>query len=149
MNDLIVLGADISCNSTGLCIINSKGNIVHAESINPYPLDGPHRLNYIYNRFYNIMTSYGVNVVGFEKQLQQQRFSYSAGSILQLAEVLGVFKLALFKSNLINTANIYAFKPQVLKISLSGDAKADKAKMMESLGARKLKHLQDNVRRKN
>lgn len=145
MDDILVAGFDISCNSTGVCLINSKRTIIHAESINPYPLDSVERLNYIYDRFYTILTSYDIKVVGFERQLTQQRYSYSAGSILSLAEVLGVFKLALHKSEPYNHATIYAFKPQVLKQSLSGDAKADKDKMMESLGSRRLKHLQSNV----
>lgn len=145
MGDIIVAGFDISCNSTGVCLINNKRTIIHAESINPYPLESIERLNYIYDRFYTVLTSYDIKVIGFERQVTQQRYSYSAGSILPLAEVLGVFKLALHKSEPYHHANIYSFKPQVLKQSLTGDAKADKDKMMESLGSRRLKHLQGNI----
>lgn len=145
-NDLI-LGVDLSCNSTGVCIINSKRNIIHAESINPYPLDGIFRLNYIYDRLLTILTSYDIKIIGYEKQLQQQRYSYSAGSILPLAEVQGIFKLSLVKSFpfLQKSLVIYSFKPQDLKISLSGDPKADKGKMIESLGVRRINHLKSNV----
>lgn len=146
LNNVVILGADLSCNSTGLCIINHKRSIIHAESINPYPLDGLVRLLYIYNRVANVLQSYNVTHIGYEKQVSQQRYNYSAGSILPLAEVQGVFKLAVAQYSLSNpTLEVYAFKPQDLKYSLSGDSKADKDKMMESLGSRRLSHLRSNV----
>lgn len=145
MRGKLIAGFDLSCNSTGVCIINEKRSIVHAESINPYPLDGVQRLNYIYDRLLAVMNSYDIEYVGFEKQVQQQRYSYSAGSILTLAEVVGVFKLAMYKSGLYDTSSVYAFRPQVLKESLSGDPKADKEKMMESIGIRSLNHLKSNI----
>lgn len=144
--DTIIAGFDLSCDSTGVCIINHKRSIIHAESINPYPLNGIARLHYIYNRIFGVLVSYNVSVVGYEKQVSQQRYNYSAGSILPLAEVQGVFKLALAKySNMQENLAVYAFSPMALKYSLSGDSKADKEKMMESLGTQKLKHLKSHI----
>lgn len=145
MDDLLILGVDTSCNSTGICIINQKRSIVHAEAITPYPLSGIERLNYIYDRLYTVLTSYDISIIGLEKQVSQQRYNYNASNILDLAEVMGVFKLALHKSEIYNHASIYAFKAYILKQSLSGNAKADKDEMMASLGTRRLKHLQSNV----
>lgn len=142
---ILICGFDLSCNSSGVCIIDEKRNIVHAESINPYPLTGIARLNYIYDRLYTVLTSYDIKVIGFEKQLQQQRYNYNAGSILPLAEVLGAFKVALYKATLNKCLNVYAFKATVLKENLTGNSKADKDLMMESLGIRKLNHLKANI----
>lgn len=144
-DEILILGLDPSCNSSGVCIINQNRTIIHTESINPYPLDSISRLNYIYERVLNVLNSYDIRVVGFEKQINQQRYNYSAGSILPLAEVLGVYKLALYKVSTVKPMDIYAFKSTVLKESLSGNSKADKDLMMESVGVRRLNHIKTNI----
>lgn len=95
----LILAGDLSLNSSGICIMTTdKGTPVHYESISS-DLEGIERLNYNYSRYLNLLCTYrDIEYIAFEGQTPQMRYAYNAGSILPLAENVGVFKLAIYHS---------------------------------------------------
>lgn len=133
-----------SLNSTGVCIINSKGNIIHVESFNPSPLTGYDRLAFNYDRYLTILNSYkNIRYIGFEKQLPQQRYNYNAKNILDLAENIGILKLAIQKLN--RSITVYEFLATEIKKNATGNSKAEKSDMEAVLGSRVINNIRSNI----
>lgn len=144
-NDLIC-GIDASLNSTGICIIDMRGKIVHCESINPYPLLSIQRINYIYERYVTLFNSFSdIRYIGFERQVPQQRYNYNAKYILEIAEGFGVLKLSMYQQSLHRDLDIYQFTAQELKLYATSNARATKEDMINSLPKRVLKSIESYV----
>ena len=140
----LILGIDPSLNSSGVCILDSRGKIVHVESFNPSPLVGYERLSYIYKRYCSLLETFKyVSYVGFEKQLPQQRYNFNAKYILSLAENIGVLKLSL--CNVGRNIKVYEFLPTEIKKNATGNSKAEKKDMESVLGVRIINNIKSNI----
>lgn len=142
-NDLI-LGCDPSLNSSGLCILDYKGKIVHTESFNPSPLIGYDRLSYNYDRYNVLLNNFkNIKYIGFERQLPQQRYNYNAKNILDLAENIGILKLVIQKLN--RPITVYEFLATEIKKFATGNSKAEKSDMESVLGTRVINNIKSNT----
>lgn len=145
MDEFYIVGVDPSLQSSGICILNNKGNIVHVESVVPQGFNDYSRLCYNYNRFKNIINStMKIKYVAFEKQVDAQRYSYNASGILKLAENIGILKLAIYHSQ-VATENILEFTPIEIKKFATGNGKADKEMMMNAIGVRAMNHIKSEI----
>lgn len=144
----LVLGADLSLNSSGICIMSlDKGSPVHYESISS-DVDGIERLYYNYTRYMNILTTYrDIEYIVFEEQNQQMRFSYNAGSILTLAENVGVFKLAIYNSlcQLNKQPTILGIPAQDIKKFATDNGKATKEDMIAAVNGNHIKSIRRDI----
>ena len=131
MNE-VILGIDPSLSSTGICILNDKGNI-HTIQVIHHSLDDPQRLLYIYNYLVNIITSYKPTRIAYERQVPQMRYAYSAGSIIPLAELAGVLKLALLTTSV---EHAYKVSPEDIKRYATSNPKATKEDMIAAISKR-------------
>lgn len=144
----LIISADLSLNSSGFCIIDKeKGSPVHYESITS-DKEGLERLNYNYHRYLNLLTTYReIEYIAYEIQTSQMRFSYSAGSILPLAENMGVWKLAIYKSlsNFTNPPLILGVPAQDIKIYATGNGGASKDDMINAVNGHHIKSMRRSV----
>lgn len=144
----LILSADLSLNSSGLVIMSlEKGNPVHYESISS-GLDSLERLSYNYNRFMNLLDTYrDISCISFEGQNKQMRFSYQAGSLLSLAENVGVWKLAIYQSicKLESAPLILEIPAQDIKIFATGNGKAEKEDMMAAVNGNHMKSIKRDI----
>lgn len=124
-----------------------KGTPVHYESVSS-DLDNIERLNYNYNRYLNILSSYkDIRYIAFEAQNPQMRFSYSAGSIIPLAENVGAFKLAVYHSLPYYTEipTILSIPAQDIKKFATGNGKATKEEMMAVVNGNHMKSIRRDI----
>ena len=144
----LLLAADLSLNSSGVVIIDlDKGTPVHYESITS-DRDNLERLNYNYSRYLNLFSSYrDISVIAYEEQNQQMRFSYSAGSILTIAENVGVWKLSIYHS-----IPVFGMPPIVLGIPAqdikkyaTGNGKATKEDMISAVNGTHIKSIRRDI----
>lgn len=145
----LIAAYDLSLNSSGVCIIDyDKGTPVHYESITSN-LSGMERLSYNYNRYLNLFSIYNdLKIVAFEEQNQQMRFSYNAGSILPLAENVGVWKLALYQSmsTVIKSSPIILGIPaQDIKKFATDNGKATKEDMIAAVNGNHIKSIRREI----
>lgn len=144
----LVLGLDLSLNSSGICILSvDKGSPVHYESISSGVSD-IERLNYNYIRYMNIFSTYrDIEIIAFEEQNKQMRFSYSAGSLLALAENVGVFKLALYQSlpNFSSPPIILGVPAQDIKKFATGNGQATKEEMIAAVNGNHIKSIRRDI----
>lgn len=143
-----VIAFDLSLNSSGVCVIDyEKGTPVHYESVTSN-LVGIERLNYNYNRFMNIFSTYrDVELVAFEEQNPQMRYSYSAGSILPLAENAGVWKLSLYQCLSLFTKGILVLgiPAQDIKKYATDNGKATKEDMIAAVNGNHIKSIRREI----
>lgn len=144
----LVLSADLSLNSSGICIIDlEKGTPVHYESISS-DRDDIERLNYNYNRYLNLLTSFKeISVIAFEAQNPQMRFAYSSGSIISLAENVGVWKLAIYHSipTYVYPPIILSIPAQDIKKYATGNGQATKEDMIAAVNGNHIKSIRKNI----
>lgn len=144
----VIIAFDPSLSSTGVCVLPTDSNTPIAyESINPIVGD-PNRLSYIYSRFKAILASYDdIAFVAFEKQIPQMRYGYSAGSILPLAENIGVLKLAI--SNVAIARNpkvsVLAIPPKDIKIFATSNGSAKKEDMIAAVNGHHIKSIRSSI----
>lgn len=144
-NEIHIIGVDPSLNSSGICVINESGNILHVESIVPQSLNNYARLCYNYNRYKNIISSdTNIKYVSFEKQVDAQRYNINASSILKLAENIGILKLAIYHTH-VNSDDILEFSPMDIKKYATNNGKADKDLMIEALGTRAYNRIKGEI----
>lgn len=144
----LISSFDLSMNSSGICIMDiEKGSPVHYESITS-DLDGIERINYNYTRYKNILSSFrDISVIAFEEQNPQMRFSYNAGSILSLAENVGIFKLAIYHSlpNLNEHPLILGIPAQDIKKFATDNGKATKEDMIAAVNGNHIKSIRRDI----
>lgn len=144
----LILSADLSLNSSGIVIIDSeKGTPVHYESISS-DLDNIERLTYNYNRYINLLSTYrDISIISYEEQNQQMRFSYNAGSILNIAENVGVWKLAIYHSIPVfkSAPLILGIPAQDIKKYATSNGKATKEEMMAAVNGNHMKSIRRDI----
>lgn len=144
----LILSADLSLNSSGIVIISlDKGSPVHYEHITS-DLEGIDRLSYNYMRYLNLLTSYrDIRYISFEAQNKQMRFSYSAGSLVSLAENVGVWKLAIDHSlpKLVDDPIVFSIPAQDIKIFATGNGKATKEDMIAAVNGNHIKSIRKAI----
>lgn len=144
----LILSADLSLNSSGIVIIElEKGTPVHYESISS-GLDGIERLEYNYERYRNILKSHkDIEYISYESQNKQMRYSYTAGSLLSLAENVGVWLLSIGESlpYLFFNPLILTIPAQDIKIFATGNGKADKDEMIAAVNGNHIKSIRKSV----
>ena len=144
----LILSADLSLNSSGFTIIDiAKSAPIHYEAVTS-DLNNIERLYYNYSRYLNILTSFrDIICISFEAQNQNMRFAYSAGSILPLAENVGVWKLAIYNSlnYLANLNYVLEIKADDIKYFATQDIKSDKCKMIDAVNGHHIKTIRNSV----
>jgi Holliday junction resolvasome RuvABC endonuclease subunit len=142
----VIIGVDPSLNSSGIVVLDEKGGPINYEAIHPLPLDGPERLFHNYQRYITLFTTYKIRCVAFEKQVSQMRFQYDAKNILDLAENIGVFKMALSTAAHLNPGLlVLAFTPNEIKKFATGNHKADKTDMMAQVPVRHMNAMKKEI----
>ena len=148
----LIIACDLSLNSTGVCIIDvEKGSPVHYENISS-DLEGIERLNYNYNRYINLLSSYrDISYIAYEAQNAQMRFSYNAGSILSLAENIGVFKLAIYHSlpYFVSAPVVLGIPAQDIKKYATDNGKATKEEMIAAVNGNHIKSIRRDIPEKS
>ena len=133
-----ILGIDPSLNSSGLCIINENNTIRYMESINPLPLKDFDRLQYNYMQFKSILDCFSeVSIVGMEQPLHHM--AANAGTIMLLAESLGVLKLAIREVH--RPLIVYGFPPCMVKQEATGSGNATKEEMLQVMTKTNIKKI--------
>lgn len=144
----LILSGDLSLNSSGIVLMTvDKGNPIHYEAITS-DLDGIERLNYNYTRYLNIISNFkDIEYIVFEAQNQQMRFSYQAGSILSIAENVGVWKKAIHDGiPYLNTPPIVLTVPaQDIKTFATGNGKAEKDEMIAAVNGNHIKSIRKSI----
>lgn len=142
----LIAAFDLSMNSSGVCVMSlDKGTPVHYESISS-DLEGIERLSYNYSRYCNILTSYGdIQYIAFEEQNPQMRFSYNAGSILSLAENVGIFKLAIAHSLMYRLPIVIGIPAQDIKKFATDNGKATKEEMIAAVNGNHIKSIRRDI----
>ena len=141
----LILAGDLSLNSSGLVLMDlDKGTPIHYEAITS-GLDSLERLQYNYNRFLNLLESYrDIKIVAFEGQNKQMRFSYQAGSLISLAENVGVWKLSL-QQNISNIDLILEVPAQDIKVFATGKGNAEKEDMIAAVNGNHIKSIRRDI----
>lgn len=144
----LVLSADLSLNSSGICIIRlDTGTPVHYEHITS-DREGIERLHYNYSRYLNVLSTYrDISCIAFEAQNKQMRFSYSAGSLVSLAENVGIWKLAIYHSipNFIEPPVVLSIPAQDIKTYATGNGKATKEEMIAAVNGTHLRSIRRDI----
>lgn len=144
----LIVSFDLSMNSSGICVMDlDKGSPIHYESVTS-DLEGIERLNYNYNRYLNILCNYrDISYIAFEEQNTQMRFSYSAGSILALAENAGVFKLAVYHSlpHFTSMPILLGIPAQDIKKFATSNGKATKEDMIAAVNGNHIKSIRRDI----
>lgn len=144
----LIAAFDLSLNSSGVCILDlDKGTPVHYESVSS-GLEGIERLSYNYSRYLNIFSTYrDIEYVAFEEQNTQMRYSYSAGSILKIAENVGVWELAFYHSlpYLRDTSLVLGVPAQDIKKFATGNGKATKEEMIAAVNGNHIKSIRRDI----
>lgn len=144
----VIIATDLSLNSSGICVMDlAKGSPIHYESITS-DMDNIERLNYNYNRYLNILTSYkDVSCIVFEAQNPNMRYSYHAGSLISLAENVGVWKLAIYHS--LPSYNIppiiLSVPAQDIKKFATSNGGATKEEMIEAVNGNHIKSIRRSI----
>lgn len=144
----LIASFDLSLNSSGVCILPvDKGTPVHYENISSN-LSGIERLEYNYNRYMNIFSTYrDIGYISYEGQNAQMRFSYHAGSLLALAENVGVFKLAIYHSlsKFIVPPLLLEIPAQDIKKYATGNGAATKEEMIAAVNGTHIKSIRRDI----
>ena len=143
----LILAIDPSLNSTGICVlpVESKTPIVY-QCIRP-PVGDPRRLSYIYSTYRTLFDTYGsdLSYIAYEKQMNQMRYGYQSGTILELAENIGVLKLSILHSMDNLTTKVVRVQPDVIKKYATGNSKATKDDMIAAVNGNHIKSIRHSV----
>lgn len=148
MWDEVIIGVDPSLNSSGIVILDPKGNPLNYEAIHPLPLEGGERLLHNYLRFCTLFSTYrNIKCIAFEKQVSQMRFQYDAKNILDLAENIGVMKMAIASTAIPRNPNVIllGFTPNQIKSFATNNHKATKEEMMAQMPKRHFNAVQKQI----
>lgn len=147
----VIIAIDPSCNSSGVCIlpVDSKAPSAY-ECIVP-PITDHNRLRYNYTRFSAIFNSHPmIRCIAFEKQVPQMRYNTSSANILDLAENIGVLKLAITERIAIQPdILVLGIPPGDIKRYATGNYRATKEDMIASVNGTHIKRIKrefpDNI----
>jgi len=143
----LILAIDPSLNSTGICVlpVESKTPIAY-QCIRP-PVGDPRRLSYIYSMYRTLFKTYGSDLVyiAYEKQMNQMRYGYQSGTILELAENIGVLKLSILHCIDNFRTKIVRVQPDVIKKYATGNSKATKDDMIAAVNGNHIKSMRHSV----
>lgn len=143
----LILGFDLSLNSTGLCIYKD-GSPYHYECIVPHPLKNIDRLYSNYLDYCRVFSTYrNISIIAYESQVNQMRYHNNAGSILGLAENIGVFKLAIAETALVYNPEliVLGIPPGDIKSFATGNSKSDKEAMINAVNGHHIKKIRANI----
>lgn len=144
----LILSGDLSLNSSGLVVMDlDRGSPIHYEAVTS-DLDNIERLNYNYHRYFNLLMNYrDIEYIAFEAQTQQMRFSYNAGSILTIAENVGIWKKAIYDSipYLSSPPVIFTVPAQDIKAFATGNYKAEKDDMINAVNGNHIKSIRRDI----
>lgn len=144
----IIVAIDPSLNSTGMCILPVGENTPIAYMTIRPPVGDPHRLDYIYNYYKMVFDTYKqcIKYIAYESQMIQMRYGYQSGSILELAENIGVLKLSILRARFdFNSVSIVRVRPDIIKEFATGSKKATKEEMMDHVDQRHMKSIRSNI----
>lgn len=144
----LILSADLSLNSSGIVIMElDSGRPIHYESISS-GLERIERLGYNHSRYKNLFESYkDIKYISFESQNRQMRFSYQAGSLISLAENVGVWLLSIYYSinYLSNPPLILEIPAQDIKKFATGNGQATKEDMIAAVNGNHIKSIKRDI----
>lgn len=144
----LILAGDLSLNSSGLVLMDlDKGTPIHYEAISS-DLDNIERLNYNYHRYMNLMSNFReIEYIAFEAQNQRMRFSYQAGSLLSIAENVGIWKKAIYDSipHLLTLPIILTVPAQDIKTFATGKGNAEKEDMIAAVNGNHIKSIRRDI----
>lgn len=145
MSEILMMGIDPSLSSTGICFLSQKGYVVHSMSLT-HSLEDPERLRYIHESLKSAMFSYNPTHIVYERQVPQMRYAYTAGSIIPLAELAGVLKLAILEYRKVRPeVLVYNIPPEDIKKYATGNPRAEKDSMINAVPPRALKKITSSV----
>jgi crossover junction endodeoxyribonuclease RuvC len=124
-----ILGLDPSLSSTGIIVLDSKGNIVYEASLKTKQLRGMKRLKFIKDEILLVTKKFNITQVFIE--------SYAFGVVqsrskFNLGELGGVIRLTLYENNI----EYEDIAPPTLKKYVTGYGNADKIMMVEAVHKR-------------
>ena len=144
----LILSMDLSLNSTGAVIMDmDSGYPSHYEAITS-DLSGIERLTYNYNRYMNLLeTNKDIEYIVFEAQNPGMRRAYTAANILDLAENVGVWKLAVCQSipKLTKPPIVLSIIADDIKEFATGNRRADKDEMIAAVNGHHIKSIRSSV----
>ena len=87
-----------------------------------------------------------IKYITYELQTKQMRYNYQAGSLLALAENVGVWKLAIYEFSQIRPdITLLGFKAQDIKKYATNNSKADKVEMISAVNGHHIKTIRKSV----
>jgi Holliday junction resolvasome RuvABC endonuclease subunit len=128
----VIFSIDPSLESTGICVLNEYGNPILFQAI-LHSLGDPERLKYIYDTLTTLLRSYSPEIIVYERQVEAMRYNYAAGSMIPLAELAGVMKLAISEYPL--WRSVWRFPADEIKLRVTGNRRALKESMMEAVSS--------------
>ena len=124
-----ILAIDPSLNSTGFAYRDPISGQVRHGVINPKPRMSIHRLNYVSERFDDILDIVRPELVAIEGYAMGVRGK--TNNTFNLGEVGGMFRLLAYQSG----AAIILVPPKTLKKFVTGNGNSDKDAMMQQVKA--------------
>ena len=144
----LIIAFDLSLNSSGICILSlDKDSPIHYENVTS-GVSGLERLHYNYNRYINLLKTYrDIQYIAYEAQTSQMRYAGSSGSILSLAENIGVWKLAVYNNlpYLSTSPVILGVPAQDIKKFATGNGKATKEEMIDAVNKIHLRSMRKEI----
>ena len=141
----VIIAFDPSLNSSGICVLPLDSDTPIAYECVCTPVEDPARLRYNYDRFRAILSAYAdIRYIAFERQINQMRYGNNSGSILALAENIGILKLAILQTlreESHKSIPIIAVPPDHIKKYATGNSKATKEDMMAAVNGNHMKTI--------
>lgn len=145
----VIIAFDPSLNSSGICVLPLDSDTPIAYECVCPPVEDPIRLKYNYDRFRSILSTYtDIRYIAFERQITQMRYGNNSGSILSLAENIGILKLAILHTHLWGvkvSVPIIAVPPDDIKKYATGNRKATKEDMMAAVNGNHMKTIRRTI----
>ena len=145
----VIIAFDPSLNSSGICVLPLDSDTPIAYECVCPPVGDPLRLQYNYDRYRAILSTYtDIRYVAFEGQIKQMRYGNNSGSILSLAENIGILKLAILKTPKLRGTYIIptiVIPPDDIKKYATGNRKATKDDMMAAVNGNHMKTIRRTI----
>ena len=144
-----IIAIDPSLSSTGICVLGIEDTTPTAYyNIRPY-IGDPRRLQYIFHSYQSIFNIFRetVRYIAYEKQVPQMRYNYSSHNILDLAENIGILKLAILETVSLQEGNVSIIraKPEDIKRYATNNPKATKEDMIDAVNGHHIKTIRSST----